>query len=227
MMRQRLSDAAVPPYEISILKKDGSEVAVMVKAAPLQYHNHNAVLVVMFDISDYKRLERELVDSEGKFRVLFDESSDPLFSFTPDGRYTYANHALAKSFGKNPGELVGMGIRDFFPPEEAQRRISVLSQVFRTGQTLTVEGPVQTTMGTRHFVTTINPIKDRDGRVISAICSSKDISDRRIAEQALEQVNHKLKLLQSMARHDINNQLMILGGYLGQVERHHPVHKGI
>jgi PAS domain S-box-containing protein len=219
MMKERIADRVIPPYEISILRKDGSEVPVMVKATPMRYHNQDAVLVLMFDITDFKRIERELIDSEGRFRVLVDESSDPLFSFTPEGTYTYVNHALAKAFGKNPGELIGMGIGDFFPPEEAKKRFSVLGLVFRTGETLSVEGPVKTTAGTRHYVTTINPIRDKGGRVISAVCSSKDISERRTAEQALEQANHKLKLLQSITRHDINNQLMILGGYIGQVER--------
>ncbi len=132
-----------------------------------------------------------LRESEAKHRILIEESSDPLFTFTPEGRYTYANPALADVFGKPVGEIIGKSIWDFFPQEMADKRFAALSQVFHTGEKNVVEGPVPTADGDRYYLTTITPVKDTAGKVISAICTSIDITERKVAEEALFESENK------------------------------------
>ena len=161
-----------------------------------------------------QRAETALLESEEKHRILIEESSDPMFTFTPDGKYTYANKALAKAFGKPVGEIIGKRIWDFFSREEADKRFAALSQVFRTGEKNEVEGPVRRPDGDGYYLTTITPVKSPSGEVVSAICTSIDITERRKAAEALQQVNRKLNLLSGITRHDIKNQLLALHGFL-------------
>ncbi len=155
-----------------------------------------------------------LCESEAKHRILIEESSDPLFTFTAGGQYTYANKALAKAFGTPVEEIIGKRIWDFFPKEEADKRFAALSQVFRTGEKSEVEGPVRRPDGEGYYLTTITPVKDPSGTVISAICTSIDITGRKQAADALRQANKKLNLLSGITRHDIKNQLLSLNGFL-------------
>jgi len=64
-------------------------------------------------------------------------------------------------------------------------------------------------------------ILDSDGWIISTIAQGVDITDRKQAEEALSQTNKKLNILSSITRHDINNQLTALQGYIGILEKKH------
>jgi PAS domain S-box-containing protein len=167
-----------------------------------------------------QQAETALLESEAKHRILIEESSDPLFTFTREGQYTYANNALARAFGKPVGEIIGRKIGDFFPKEEADKWFAALSQVFRTGVKNEVEGPVRRPDGEGYYLTTITPVKSPSGEVISAICTSIDITERRKAAESLQQVNRKLNLLSGITRHDIKNQLLALNGFLEMSEEY-------
>ena len=51
-----------------------------------------------------------LQESERNYRILLDESSDPIFTFHPDGQYRYVNKAFANGVGKNLNEIIGKKI---------------------------------------------------------------------------------------------------------------------
>jgi len=128
---------------------------------------------------------RELRESEEKHRILLEQSSDPIYSFTPEGRYTYVNPAFAEGVGKPVEYIIGKSIWDVFPREEAYQRFASLSQVIRTGEEKVIEVRVPRADGDRYYITTITPIADAAGEVVSAICSSKDITERKRAEDEL------------------------------------------
>jgi PAS domain S-box-containing protein len=128
---------------------------------------------------------RELRESEGKHFVLLEQSSDPIYSVTPEGRYTYVNPAFAAGVGKPVENIIGNSIWDVFPREEAYQRFASLSQVIRTGEEQVIEERVPRADGDRYYITTITPIADAAGKVGSAICSSKDITERKRAEDEL------------------------------------------
>ena len=75
-----------------------------------------------------------LRESEEKYRTLLIASPDPVFSFTPGGRYHYVNRAFAEGVGMAVEDIIGKSIWDVFPKEEADKRFASLSHVFRTGR---------------------------------------------------------------------------------------------
>jgi PAS domain S-box-containing protein len=140
---------------------------------------------IISDITERKRAEEALRNSEEKHRIMLEESTDPIFSFSgEDGRYTYVNRAFADGVGKTTGEIIGRTIRDVFPGEEAEKRLSVLREVFTTGREKTFEARIPRPDGDRFYITSVVPIKVGD-RVTSVIASSKDITERKRAEEAL------------------------------------------
>jgi PAS domain S-box-containing protein len=137
---------------------------------------------------ELERLRREvelLRASEASFRALLDESSDPIFSFLPDGTYRYVNQAFASGVGRARDEIMGRRIFDVFEPAEAEKRFAVLRQVFRTGLPKVFDVRVPRPDGDRFYLTTVQPVLAADGTVASAMCSSKDITDRRRMESEL------------------------------------------
>ncbi len=146
------------------------------------------------EVAGHKRIENALRESEQQYRALLEESPDPIFSFTPEGRYLYVNRAFAKNVSKTPDAIVGLTMWDVFPKDEADKRFGFLNRSFLTGLEQSLEVRVPRADGDRFFVTTVTPIKDATGAVVSAICSSKDISPRKHAEQALQEANRQLEV---------------------------------
>ncbi len=147
-----------------------------------------------------KRAQEALRESEEKYRILLSESPDPTFSFTPEGQYRYVNKAFALGVGKPVEYIIGRTIWDVFPKEEADKRFAPLSQVFRTGVEKVIEVRVPRADGDRYYVTTITPIKNLKGETISAICSSKDISERKRTEEALRVSEERFKSIVSTSQ---------------------------
>ncbi len=145
--------------------------------------------------SELRQAQKVLRESEERCRTLLSESPDPTFSFSPDGRYLYVNEAFAEGVCKPVGEVIGKTIWDIFPKEEADKRFASLTQVFSTGRGKVIEVRVPRRDGDRYYLTTISPIEDSRGIVISAVCSSKDITSRKKSEQTLRESEERLRTL--------------------------------
>jgi PAS domain S-box-containing protein len=142
------------------------------------------ILMIRTSINWYNK--KALRESEEKYRILLDESTDPIFSFEPNGKCLYSNKAFADGFGKSVDEIVGKNIGEFFNTEEVKKRYAEIQQVFDKGEEKIVEVRIQNNEIDRYFITTVTPIKDISGKVLSAISSSKDITNRKLAEEKLK-----------------------------------------
>jgi PAS domain S-box-containing protein len=186
--------------ELQMVTKNGQIIDGLFSADPITVNNEKCWLTVMVDVTEQKRAEEKLRESEENHRILLEESADPIFSFTPEGQYKYVNKAFAKGVGKADEDIIGKKIWDVFPKEEADKRFDFLSQVIHTGEEKTIEVRVPRADGDRYYVTTATPIKDITGNVVYAICSSKEITDRKQTEEKLGEITERLRLATSSAK---------------------------
>lgn len=129
-------------------------------------------------------IERLREDVE-KYRLLLDESSDPIFMFYREGRYRYVNKAFADGVGKHIDEIIEHSIWDVFPPDEAEKRFAVVKWVFENAETRVIEVRVPRSDSDRYYLTTVKPILSEQGEVAYAVCISKEITERKRMEQEL------------------------------------------
>jgi diguanylate cyclase (GGDEF)-like protein/PAS domain S-box-containing protein len=130
-----------------------------------------------------------LHDGELNYRVLLDESSDPIFTFYPDGQYRYVNKAFADGVGKKMEEIIGKKIWDVFPKDEADKRYAAVKWVFENGITKVIEVRVPRPDRDAYYLTTVKPILNVRNEVVSVICISKEITDRKRIEQELQHLS--------------------------------------
>ena len=130
-----------------------------------------------------------LQESERNYRILLDESSDPIFTFYPDGQYRYVNKAFANGVGRNLNEIIGKKIWDVFPKDEADKRYAVVKWVFENGITKVIEVRVPRPDGDTYYLTTVKPILNGQNAVTSVICISKEITERKRMEQELQHLS--------------------------------------
>lgn len=144
---------------------------------------------------DADKLNNELEklrESERHYRILMDESMDPTFSFYADGTYRYVNNAFAMGVGKPMHEIIGHKIWDVFEKKEADKRFALVKKVFDEGKPEEIEVRVPLPSGDTYYLTSVKPVFNDSGEVETVICTSKNITKRKLSEVALKEAHDKL-----------------------------------
>ena len=188
---------------------------------------NNAIKSKMME-KELKRYQEQLKESEEKYRVLLDESPDPIFSIAPNGKYRYVNQAFAKGVGMRSEQIIGNKIWDIFSKDEADKRFAALNDVFRTGTEKVIEVRVPRPDEDQFYITTITPILDSKDVVKNAICISKNITERKRIEDALrkreDQIIRSERLaasgqLAASIAHEINSPLQAVTFLLSSMKK--------
>ncbi|QQR91143.1 MAG: EAL domain-containing protein [Myxococcales bacterium] len=126
--------------------------------------------------------------SEQRFRALAEHTTDMVCLHEPDGCYTYVSPSVRELLGYTPSEMVGLNPYELFHPEDKQRiRTEVHTPALQGVHHLAVSYRIRKKNGEyTWFETLTRPIFDNDGKVIQLQTSSRDISKRKAAEEALQ-----------------------------------------
>jgi PAS domain S-box/diguanylate cyclase (GGDEF) domain len=133
------------------------------------------------------------------YKFLVDNSSDPIYCCDRNGKYLYVNHAFSSPFNKQPIDIIGNNILDLFSGEEREIRLNGIKNVFEMGETKDIEVKLENEVSLIYFITTIKPLKDIFGNVEMVMCISKDITERKLAEEALKESERFLLESQKVA----------------------------
>ena len=203
-------DEEVPVQEFSFVRPDGSAfpAAVAVSTSHDSYGGSAEYLWAFCDISKQKRIEEALRESEERYRELTGNISDAFIALDKNGHIVSWNRVAAGLSGRPEEEAVGKSICDLFPDLCDEAVIGFFQEVAETGRAGVSECRFAL-RGSEH-VFEVRAIPTREG--ISVYL--RDITDARMAREALLLANRKLNLLSDVTRHDILNRLNVLSGYL-------------
>ncbi|WP_438276600.1 PAS domain S-box protein [Nitrobacter sp.] len=208
-----------------LVRKDGTKfMASVVIDAIYQHGDLIGFAKITRDITQRNQAESALAESENQFRLLVGGVSDyALFMLNPEGIVTNWNIGGERIKGYRPDEIIGQHFSQFYTePDRAAGRPARALRIASTTGHYDEEGWRVRKDGSFFWASVvIDAIRDDTGRLIGFAKITRDITERREAQQTLERVQRQLAESQKMdalgqltggIAHDFNNLLMIVSG---------------
>jgi len=172
-----------------------------------------------------RAVQEALRESDNLFRGLFEYANDAIFlhDILPDGkpgRYTKVNNIACQRLGYTRDELLGMSPYEIVSHEHQLTMPHIVRMIQEQGHG-TFDAVHRRKDGTKFPVEISTNILELHGKK-AALSIARDITERKRADEALTLAHKKLTLLSGITRHDINNQLTVLVGYLRIIEKKQP-----
>ncbi len=220
-MQNAITKYITQSVQYRCMKADGSYVWLDTKGTPIFDEGLISGFVCnSSDITQQKNAENALRDSEEKYRTLIESAKDPISMYDENGIFLMANRAGAHSMGKEPADLLGRSLRDFFPPEIAKKQIELIREVFHTEKGLEIEMSVPYSEGDKWFSTSLQPIYGHDNQVNRVQVISRDITEIKETQIKLEQALNDKDMLMKEIYHRVKNNLMVISSLLNLQSRY-------
>jgi len=187
-VRRCLETLQPQPTTTLSLRSAAGPVWLSLTATPIRddQRGTSGVMVSIADLSERRRIERALQESEIKYQMLADASDVFLIWFNLDGLIIRANDLTAEKLGSTSEALLGRSIEEILrDPDLAEAHRARFEQVVESGLGVSVEEMLECGGKTYWLASTLAPIRDLDGRVTAVQVVARDITSRRRAEIAL------------------------------------------
>jgi len=216
------------------LRKDGSRFWALVVLDAIRDHQGNLIgfAKVTRDITERQHAHQELLQSERRYRRLIESVVDyAIFQLDPSGHVATWNPGAERIKGYAPSEIIGQHFSKFYTPEDLEHEVPkrALAEAAEHGR-FEAEGWRLRKDGTRFWASVvIDRILDESGEVVGFAKVTRDLTERKKAQDELKHVQEQLVASQKLEAvgqlsgwiaHDFNNLLMIVLGNLENAERH-------
>ncbi|MEG4269021.1 PAS domain S-box protein [Microcoleus sp. Pol12A4] len=142
------------------------------------------MIAIARDITDRKQAEEALRDRNALLNSILESTPDFIVVKDREGRYVAINSNLANFLGKPSEEIIGKDDWELLP-NAAHEMMAKDRQIMATGITESYEEDISLDETPRTFLTTKAPWRDANGNILGLIATTRDITDRKQAEEAL------------------------------------------
>lgn len=194
------------------LRKDGTRfwANVVITALRDESGRLRGFSKIMHDMTDRKRAERELSESEARYRLLAENASDIISLYTPDGIARYVSPACLQVLGYPPDELIGKSLEGFVPADDRASVAQFHQKLLASREPLTLSFRHRKKTGGLVWIeTTARTVRDHaTDAPLEIIAISRDITQRMQVEEIKNEII-------SIVSHELRTPLASIQGSLG------------
>lgn len=176
-------------YDFMMVRSDGAAFYAECQGAFVLDENQIPVgaRIYIRDLTDQRITEARLHENENKYRTLVEYSSDLIWLIDTHATVISVNEAVTRYLGKKRDEIEGHTVTELFNEETAKTFQSYLNKTLIDGKSATYETTMPTTNKAIWISTSITPVKDASGNISALLGVSRDITERKLSRERLEQ----------------------------------------
>ena len=219
---------SLAPFELSLLRRDGVEIPVVISLAPVRFTSGLRARMTIGDMSDRSKMQEALRETAHTLESIVDNTTAVIVLKDADGRYLLVNRQWQRLFGHSRDEVKGKTVHDVLPPELADQLAANDTETLETRSTTEVQEVVQLEDGPHTYLSVRFPLLGEDGTPYAVGTVSTDITTQkqveeevRRAQRALEESNADLDQFALVASHDLQEPLRTMAGFAQLLQRRH------
>jgi PAS domain S-box-containing protein len=210
-----------------IINNSGKEVTIECVGKKIPYNDSEAVIVFVWDITGQRESEVKLRESENKFATIFMNSPFAItLTSIPDQKFIDVNEYFVKKSGYSFEEIKGKSVDELGIFQDKKEYESLFTELKKSGKADNFELKCRKKDGKMNICRFSSRVIRMEGTMYQ-LSVIEDITEQKVAEEAVRIANRKLKILTEITRHDILNQLMVIMGSLEITEDYISDRKGI
>ena len=193
------------PIEMGITKKDGSKAFIESESIPVSFNGRPSALIIGQDITERKKIEQRLQESEEKYRSVFENSSTGMSIVDPEGRIIEVNPAVSEILGYSKEEIVHKTISDITHPDDIENSLTQFHRLL-AGEIDNYRMDKRYIHKDGHVVWCVLDValvRDSNGVPLYTSTQIKDITARKQAEDALRKSEDRFRLIADCSIDDI------------------------
>ena len=193
-----------PPFESFIIRSDGREIPVEILAHIIQIDGVPVLHGTFRDISERKRFQEALLESEQRYRLLAESMSDIIWTSDRDLRFSYVSPSIERFVGYAPEELIGKTVIEHLTPSSIEVATQAFLEEFAGEHTKASDSHGSRTMELQRLhkdgsvvwgELTFTILRDAKGRLAGILGVTRDITERKRAEMALQEAEEEWRSL--------------------------------
>jgi two-component system cell cycle sensor histidine kinase/response regulator CckA len=212
--------------ECRAVRKDGKVVWIDVSSGRIQYNGQPAVQAAFIDVTERKKAELAVLESQEKFEGLFRRNPEAAVYVGSDFRILDINPRFEELFGYSLAEVKGMQIDGVVVPKDRIEEAQMLDNKAGLGYVYYDTVRRRKDGSLVPVAVSAAPITV-EGQLVGYVGVYKDISVLKNAEEKLETMNEKLRVVGELTRHDVRNKLSTITGNIYLSKKKLPEHTDV